>query len=267
MATIGITTPAQVVNAFGLDTPSIAKSFAKMGKSHVLDPQGYEENARLIVFARGQILRSKMVPESKPTSWYQLKKKSRYNRDFIRWLPRNRDKYQTHAYSKNTLIIAHHILSEIRKIVRKWIRNDACNVQSSTSKPSSTSTQSNPSSQGLENIMKAFGALESRMDEHVEHVTSTVKAIPQTIKKQVDSVIKTKGNSSETPRSATKIRKKLEQELMKSSLAFPVQSEEEDSDLESSSSHQASAMEEQTSDEEKFPLPPLLPKTSKKAKP
>jgi len=255
MVNIGISTPCQVVNAFGLDTPSIAKSFAKMGKAHVLDPQGYDQNTRLLLFARGQILNFKVLKEDNKRSWHDQKKKGKYNQAFKRLTDRNKSRIVTFVNNESNIILARHEMSAVRKMIRKWVKNDACSVLTTDS--ASVLTRPSHQSPGLEQVMKVVGALESKIDAQVQQLHSAVKTIPDTVEKHVTSALKGKGESQHTP--VASIRKKLEKELRRSSLAFPV----EELSMDDVEEEDEQRKEEESNSDDSEEMPPLLPRTSK----
>ena len=132
LAQIGLVTPSAVVNAFGLDNRTIAGSFAKMGASHVLDQQMYQQTQVLLMFARSQTLNFRMLRyKNMKQTWIQLKKGDKFDETFNSWKPDHFQKINDFIMDQSNIIIAQHEMREVRKIIRKWARNDACSIVSS----------------------------------------------------------------------------------------------------------------------------------------
>ena len=73
-----------IVNRFGMDVRSIAKSFSMMAPSHILDIQMHQQTLNLILFARSQILNGHInLPDHQ--KWEDLKKSSKCNKPFENW--------------------------------------------------------------------------------------------------------------------------------------------------------------------------------------
>ena len=114
LTVIGLNTPASVVNAFGLDRQSIAKSFATMGPSHVLPQQMHEQTMKLVMFARAQVLNSFNKSKTLKKAWQQLKKKSSYNKYFETWGQSQFSQVKDFITDQSNLILAQYELKEIR---------------------------------------------------------------------------------------------------------------------------------------------------------
>ena len=88
LETSGYTTPSLIVNAFGLDINTVAKSFINLGDQFIFntpnEPIDMESQGTLLhMFARSQILDGKMNKNPKVhQTWKAMKKDNTYDSEF-----------------------------------------------------------------------------------------------------------------------------------------------------------------------------------------
>jgi hypothetical protein len=120
-----------IINRFGLDTRSIAKAFAIMGPSHILDEQMHTQTMNLVMFARSQILHwnfSKSPSEVK--AWKDLKKSARINKSFETWSEEKHTKLEDFLTDPDYISAARKEMKLIRSKIRSWITHDNISLTS-----------------------------------------------------------------------------------------------------------------------------------------
>ena len=114
--------PQKIVNAFGLDVPTIANFFLQFGYDCTENKGTKTHCVHLIMFARSQVLRPRLLPEEEGIDWDKVKKKKPHNDHF---------KSHYHPISlftkkvlKNTekLQIGERIMRMVRKEMRAYSR-------------------------------------------------------------------------------------------------------------------------------------------------
>ena len=125
LSEINLFTPATVVNTFGLDRNTVAKTFAKMGPSYVFPQSMRDPTTNLVMAARALVLnfhfhKSKKVKKS----WQQLKKSSSFNHYFETLDEREFQKIEAFLQDRNNRSLALQEMRSIRQLIRQWARTD-----------------------------------------------------------------------------------------------------------------------------------------------
>src|SRR5210317_1524349 len=84
---VGWVTPSEIVNLFGLSNNSIVNSYIQLGYVHVLPQEQHQATTRLLIFSRGQTLKSKvqMTPKQQRKGWDSFKVDSSFDDIFEGW--------------------------------------------------------------------------------------------------------------------------------------------------------------------------------------
>src|SRR5210317_1999458 len=84
---VGWVIPSEIVNLFDLSNNSIVDSYIKLGYVHVLPQEQHHASTRLLIFSRGQTLKSKiqMTPKQQRKGWDSFKVDSSFDNIFEGW--------------------------------------------------------------------------------------------------------------------------------------------------------------------------------------
>ena len=164
---LGLSTPAILVNSFGLDTRSIARTFGLMGSHFVFgDPDTHDvgmfqtQTILLVTFCRTQIC-SGGFAKRKNKTWVGLKKMPKYSEDFEKWGSSWDEQVKMACTSQDLLYQGHQLMCDVRKLLRKWLRNDV--VSDSSTIPDSTTppqTKAKVAAQSSEDVFTSLKKME-----------------------------------------------------------------------------------------------------------
>src|SRR5210317_384650 len=121
---VGRVTPSEIVNLFGLSNNSIVDSYIKLGYVHVLPQEQHHATTRLLIFARGQMLKSKvqMTPKQQRKGWDSFKVDSYVDNIFEGWSESRQQQCSDTFKDLNLLINAMHVMKKIRSLIFHRIR-------------------------------------------------------------------------------------------------------------------------------------------------
>ena len=123
-----------ILNIFGMDTRSIAKTFAMMGPSHILDPQIHLQTMNLVMFAHSQTPKwHYLKPFLQLKSWKDLKNSSRTNSYFEKWDIGKYDKLDKFLTDPDNISLAQKEMNIFCFKIRSWINNDYISLHSQPS--------------------------------------------------------------------------------------------------------------------------------------
>ena len=128
MEQVGYVKISIIINRFGMDTRSIAKAFALMGPSHILDPQMYIQTMNFVMFARSQILK---MQYTKPDSQPWVKKSAKYNAAFEKWKANRFSDLEDFLTYPSYIILATKEMRLICSKIISWITQDKISVSGS----------------------------------------------------------------------------------------------------------------------------------------
>ena len=152
MEAVGYTTPAIIVNRFGLSQQSIAESFALLGPSYVLDQPMHQSTMSLVMFARSQVLKGHIIKSPGfRKSWSALKKVPAYNRTFNKSNDDAIEELKEILTDTKLIREAEKEMRGIRSKIRKWARSGAV----SGNQDGSTTTAPLPSANKVTPSIKA----------------------------------------------------------------------------------------------------------------
>src|SRR5210317_2160589 len=116
---VGWVTPSEIVNLFGLSNNSIVDSYIKLGYVYVLPQEQHRATARLLIFSRGQTLKSKvqMTHKQQRKGWDSFKVDSSFNNIFEGWSKSRQQQCSDTLNDPNLLINAKHVLKKIRTLI------------------------------------------------------------------------------------------------------------------------------------------------------
>jgi len=158
---IGCNTPAIVVNTFGLDVRSLAKTLGEMGSMYAFGaPESGLEGSDpytikvglLVTFARMQIC-SGSFHKKRKCSWASLKKQPSYSTTFEAWDDEFVEGIQMACNSQELHDKAVQVILEARKLLRKWIHQDKISDSSTRTEVAHSTpkkAEPNPSSNAVD---------------------------------------------------------------------------------------------------------------------
>src|SRR5210317_1646944 len=131
---VGWVTPLEIVNLFGLSNNSIVDSYIKLGYVHILPQEQHHTTTRLLIFARGQTLKSKvqMTPKQQRKGWDLFKVDSSFDNIFEGWSESRQQQSSVTLNDPKLLINTKHIMKNIRTLICYRIRGWYDNYQTST---------------------------------------------------------------------------------------------------------------------------------------
>jgi hypothetical protein len=287
MEQCGFITMSIIINRFGIDIRSIAKAFAMMGPSHILDHQMHEQTMNLVMFARSQILKGNfMKPSDAEKSWQELKKSSKFNGAFDNWRPSKVEDVLEFLTDPNHITVAQREMHQIRAKIRSWINNESISISSNSTKtpkgkspmPISSSLQDSFKSteSPMASLMVTVRKMEAKMDTEfgdirttigpqLEDVKSAIKAVKSSVRKEVDLEVERKLSATINNRTKDAIKKHLGHLFKDSEMPKTVTYEEQQAGTKS----EASSSDENTDSEEDknppFEIPIALPRTHVKS--
>ena len=174
-----------IINRFGMDTKTIAKTFAMMGPSYVLDQNIHAETMNLVMFARSQLLKWQF---EKPCSKPITKKNTKINASFEKWSVTKYDKLEEFLTDPDNISLAQKEMKMIRSKIRSWINNDAVSRTGTSSTPKIVTTPQQELTRQLEN----FGKAQTTSSEELKQV---VAAMDTRFDGILASLIKTERNT------------------------------------------------------------------------
>ena len=137
LAEINLSTPATVINAFGLDRNSIATTFTQMGPSYVFPQQLHDQTTKLIMVARALVLNFHFhKPKKVKKSWQQLKKTSSFNQLFENFNDNELKRVEAFIQDPTNHSLALQEMRHIRKLIRLLLKHDDSSIASNKSKAS-----------------------------------------------------------------------------------------------------------------------------------
>ena len=141
-----------IINRFGTDTKNIAKTFAMMGPSYVLDQNIHAETMNLVMFARSQLLKWQF---EKPCSKPITKKNTKINASFEKWSVTKYDKLEEFLTDPDNISLAQKEMKMIRSKIISLINNDAVSRTGTSTTPKIVTTPQQELTRQLENFGKA----------------------------------------------------------------------------------------------------------------
>src|SRR5210317_1021922 len=183
---VGWVTPSVIVNLFGLRNNSIVDSYIKLGYVHVLPQEQHRATMRLLIFSRGQMLKSKvqMTPKKQRKGWDSFKVDSSFDNTFEGWSKSRQQQCSDTLNDPNLLINARHVMKKIRTLIchrrREWYEN----YQTSTInfKPNANRTDPSPDTDTIHSLKEIENRLEQTLSIRLE-VTITMS-----LKKEIQSL-------------------------------------------------------------------------------
>src|SRR5210317_481311 len=135
-----------IVNHFGLSNNSIVDSYIKLGYVHVLPLERHYATMRLLIFSRGQMLKSKvqMTLKQQRKGWDLFKVDSSFDNTFERWSESRQQQCSDTLNDPNLHINAKHVMKKIRTLICYRIREWYENYQTSTINLNSDANQQTP---------------------------------------------------------------------------------------------------------------------------
>src|SRR5210317_1289702 len=139
--------PSEIVKLFGLSNNSILDSYITLGYVHVLPQEQHHATMRLLIFSRGQMLKSKvqMTPKQQRKGWDSFKVDSFFDNIFEGWSESRQQQCSDTLNDPNLLINAKHIMKKIRTSICYRIREWYENYQTSTVNLNTAANQTTPS--------------------------------------------------------------------------------------------------------------------------
>src|SRR5210317_1012217 len=131
---VRLVTPSEIMNRFGLSNNAIVDSYIKLGYVHVLPQEQHHATTRLLIFARGQTLKSKvqMTPKQQRKGWDSFKVDASFDNTFEGWSESRQQQCSNTLNDPNLLINARHVMKKIRTLICYRIREWYENYQTST---------------------------------------------------------------------------------------------------------------------------------------
>src|SRR5210317_1598148 len=144
---VGWVTQSVIVNLFGLSNNSVVKSYIKLGYVQVQPQEQHHATTRLLIFARGQTLKSKvqMTPKQQKKGWDSFKVDSSFDNTFEGWSESRQQQCSDTLNDPNLLINARHIMKKIRTSICHSIREWYENYQTSTINLKTDANRTDPS--------------------------------------------------------------------------------------------------------------------------
>ena len=181
---LGLNTPAIIVNSFGMDPQSIARTFGLMGSSFVFgDTQEdadlyFAKTALLVTFSRTQICSGHFTKKRNKT-WSSLRKSPSYSTSFEEWGSEIAESVQMACTSQELFQQSTKLMQQVRKLLRKWIRNETTASDSSTLPDVQQQSQMSPqpSAETNETFMASLKRFEVELDKKLDAAINEVKRI------------------------------------------------------------------------------------------
>src|SRR5210317_1246026 len=187
---VGWVTPSEIVNLFGRSNNSIVESYIKLGYVHVLPQEQHHATTRLLIFARGQTLKSKvqMTPKQQRKGWDSFKVDSSFDNIFEGWSESRRQQCSDTLNNPNLLINAKHVMKKIRTLICHRIREWYENYQTSTInlKTDANRTDPSPDTDTIHSLKEIETRLEQTLSKRLEDtITMSLKKEIQSLKEMV----------------------------------------------------------------------------------
>src|SRR5210317_1266414 len=138
---------SKIVNLFGLSNSSIVDSYIKLGYVHNLPQEQHHATTRLLIFSRGQMLKSnvQMTPKQQRKGWDLFKVDSSFDNIFEGWSESRQQQCSDTLDDPNLLINARHVMKRIRNSICHRIREWYENYQNATTNLNLTANRTDPS--------------------------------------------------------------------------------------------------------------------------
>src|SRR5210317_1344650 len=183
---VGWVTPSEIVNFFGRSNNSIVESYIKLGYVHVLPQEQHHATTRLLIFSRGQTLKSKvqMTPKQQRKGWDSFKVDFSFDNTFEGWSESRQQQCSDTLNDPNLLINAKHVMKKIRILfcyrIREWYEN----YQTSTINLNSAANQTTPSpnSDASHSLKEMEDRLEQTLSKRLKDT------ITMSLKKEIQSL-------------------------------------------------------------------------------
>ena len=245
----GFVTPAIIVNRFGLGMSYIAKSFAMMGPSYVLDQQNIQQSTNLVIFARS-IITGFAFDKPKNKSWKQCKKSHSFNTALEQWDEASFSNMQDALTDPDVIQLASILMRNVRAQIRKWIRGTdpppTPSIQSETTTPQSkqqpatvrspvpvptvpqvpiTPQQTSvPASNEtpLQSIAKTFNDMEKRLSAEIGSIRTQLDNVKSAVKQEVQTEVGNRLQNTIESRAKTAVKQQLGKLFNKTESQQPV---------------------------------------------
>src|SRR5210317_1128720 len=183
---VGWVTPSEIVNLFGRSNNSIVESYIKLGYVHVLPQEQHHATTRLLIFARGQTLKSKvqMTPKQQRKGWDSFKVGSSFDNIFEGWSESRQQQCSDTLDDPNLLINARHVMKRIRNSICHKIREWYENYQTSTINLNLNANRTDPSpdTDTIHSLKEIENRLEQTLSKRLEDT------ITMSLKKEIQSL-------------------------------------------------------------------------------
>src|SRR5210317_152436 len=181
---------SKIVNLFGLSNSSIVDSYIKLGYVHILPQEQHHATTRLLIFSRGQMLKSKvqMTPKQQRKGWDLFKVDSSFDNIFEGWSESRQQQCSDTLNDPNLLINAKHVMKKIRTSICHRIREWYENYQTSTINFTTDANQTNPSpdSDTIHSLKEIENRLEQTLSKRLKDtITMSLKKEIQSLKEMM----------------------------------------------------------------------------------
>ena len=223
MEAVGYIKMSIIINRFGLDIRSIARAFAVMGPSHILDEQVHTQTMYLVMFARSQTLNWEFLKADPDILWKNCRKHSRTNAAIKNWTDIKHDQLDEFITDPTILELARKEMRMIRAKIRSWIKNDqvsVCSYNNPTWYPPVTTLKEHHSGSHIQ-LQQQVNDMESNLARQrasilkndfvpkLEQVQIAVKDVQASINKDIDIAIGKRLQSTMDSRAKDAIKKNL----------------------------------------------------------